>query len=189
MRSALQNAATRIAFVGCQGGKRAAAGAVETDNRAALTPRDRAAPIGGHDLAVWVAMLYRTAMAAMVFSTMVTVIWPLHSHGRSGTRVTVRARPACEDRSTSAVFGDTSILTVSPDVAPLEVPQLVKLSVAEEIHAVDGERVADARDANRRLVTSAMRLAPYHPIEIAIDGPTWERRVFVMENADGRVSP
>jgi hypothetical protein len=101
-----------------------------------------------------------------------------HAHREAHAHVTASSRP-CTPRPEALVAG-TSILTVSEMASPYEVARLVKLSLDEHVHAINGNVVDSPADEYRRVVEAASNIATDWPIDLAIDSPQHERRILIM---------
>ncbi len=83
----------------------------------------------------------------------------------------------------AALTGETSLVHVASNMAASDVLQLIKMSLDEHVHAVDG-KLAEGHDAARLLLAHASGLGPTQPMmDIAIDSPTSERHVVVFASS------
>jgi hypothetical protein len=152
-------------------------------------------------LATSEAMLYRLAIAGMLFVTMgMVATQTVHDetvqavaynqaagHVLRGCELResgcFAAPPAPERPPTpSAIVTGTTIVNVTGGLAVYDTVGMVRLAIGEHVHAVDGDLVDD-RSALMRLQTSVYRMTPAHPfVDITIDSPETERRVLVFAN-------
>jgi hypothetical protein len=132
-------------------------------------------------------MLYRVAIAGMMFTTMSIVAAQAvharrrpyeHARGHAHAELAASMRPSTP--RPEALVAGTSIITVSEMASDYEVARLVKLSLDEHVHAINGVIVDEPSDAYHRVVEAAANLGTDWPIDIAIDGPEHERRILVM---------
>ena len=139
-------------------------------------------------------MLYRTLIAGMLFVTMSQTSQTVRPQAQIVTRHvsghTQRAPMQVRAPQAETVAAGTSIVNVSAGMLASDTLKMIKLSLDEHVHAVDGAIVdgpgtSPAASAHA-IQVAATTLDVRHPlIDIVIDGASGERRVLVLRNAVG----
>jgi len=131
-------------------------------------------------------LFYRLALLALLFSMVSLAHRRVAGDHRASARTAAcRRRAPLTPRPTTDRDAHTgpglALVDVRRDIAPADVPGLLRLGMDEHVHAVDDQLVTDDTMARYLIRESAGKFGADHRyIDVTIDGPHSERRILVL---------